>query len=90
MRENLRVGIRFETMTGCEKPFLERIEIFNDAVVDDGDFFQLIKMRMAISIRRNSVRSPACVANAHFPDGGFFFQQRREAFGNFPSFFPQQ
>jgi len=50
MREHFGVRVGFESVAGGEKFFLERVIIFDDAVVDDGDFFGLIKMRMTIFV----------------------------------------
>ena len=64
----------------------ERVEIFNDAVVDDGDFAGLIEMWVGIFIRRNSVRGPARVADAEISGDRLGFQQARETVIDFPLF----
>ena len=76
MRENFGVGIGFESVAGAEQFLFERVVVFDDAVVDDGDFAGLVKMRMGIFVRRNAVRGPARVADAEIAGGGFGFQQR--------------
>ena len=82
MREHLGVGAGAEFVSGLEQLFLERVVIFNDAVVDDGDFAGLIEMRMGIFIRRRPVRGPARVGDAEVSRGRFGFQQAREALIN--------
>ena len=52
MREHFGVGVGFELVAGREQFLLERVVIFDDAVVDDGDFAGLIEVRMGIFVRR--------------------------------------
>ena len=46
MCEHLGVGAGAEFMPGLEQLLFERIVIFDDAIVDDGDSAGLIEMRM--------------------------------------------
>ena len=55
---------------------LEAVVIFDDAVVDDGDFAGLVEVRMGIFVRGRAVRGPARVADAEDAGGGF---RRRSA-----------
>ena len=64
MREHFGVGVGLELVSGREQLLLERVVIFDDAVVDDGDFAGLIEMRMGILVGRRAVRGPARVADA--------------------------
>ena len=82
MREHFGVGVGFELVPGAEQFLFERVVIFNDAVVDDGDFAGRIKVRMAIFVGRNAVRGPARVGDAEAAGGGFGFQNAGEALVN--------
>src|ERR1035437_6399367 len=90
VREDFGVGVGFEFVSGLEQLLFERVVIFNDTVVDDGDPAGLVEMRVAIFVRRNSVRGPARVADAEIPRERSGFQQRRETFVNLPLFFSRE
>ena len=87
MREHFGVSVGFELVPGTNQFLLERVVIFNDAVVDDGDFAGRVEVRMAIGVRRNAVRGPARVRDAEVAGGGFGFQDAGDAVVN-PAFFP--
>jgi len=82
MREHFGVGVGFELVSSAEQPLLERVVIFDDAVVDDGDFAGGVKMRMAVGVGRNAVRGPACVRDAEAAGSGFGFQDAGDALVN--------
>ena len=63
----------------ASKFLFERVVIFDDAVVDDGDFAGLIEVRMGIFVRRRAVRGPARVADAEIAGDRVGFQKAREA-----------
>ena len=86
MREHLGVGVGFELVAGGEQLLFERVVIFDDAVVDDGDFAGLIELRMGIFVRRRAVRGPARVADAEVARDRFGFQQAREALADLALF----
>ncbi len=77
MRQHLGVGGGAEFVAGLEQPLLERVVIFNDAVVDDGDFAGLVQVRMGILIGRRAVGGPARVADAEVARDRFGLQTRR-------------
>ena len=89
MREHFGVGVGFELVPGTDQFLFERVVIFNDAVMDDGDFAGSIEVRMAVSVGRNAVRGPARVADAEAAGGRFGFQNAGEALVN-PALFLAQ
>ena len=86
MRQHFGVGAGVEFVAGVEQFLLERVVIFDDAVVDDGDLAGLIEVRMGIDVRRRAVRGPARVADAEISRDRFGFQKAGEAFVDFPLF----
>ena len=86
MRQHLGVGAGFEFVAGGEQFLFERVVIFDDAVVDDGDPAGLVEVRMGIDVRRRAVRGPAGVADAEIARDRFGFQQAGEAFVDFALF----
>ena len=86
MRQHFGVGAGFEFVAGLEQFLLERVVIFDDAVVDDGDFAGLVEVRMGIFVGRRAVRGPARVADAEVAGDRFGFQQAREALVDFALF----
>ena len=90
MREDFRVRVGFESVSGFQEFLLERVVIFDDAVVDDGDFAGLIEVRVGIFIGRNAVGGPARVADAESSGDGFRFQETRDAVVNFALPFAQE
>ncbi len=87
MREHLRVCVGFESVSSGEKFVFERVVIFNDAVVNDGDFTGLVKMWMTIFVGRNPMRRPARMSDADISRDGFGLQNLCKTFADFPSFF---
>ena len=86
MREHLGVGVGFEFVAGGEQFLFERVVIFDDAIVNDGDFAGLIEVRMGIFVRGRAVRGPARVADAEISLDRFGFQKARKAFADFAHF----
>ena len=86
MRQHLGVGVGFEFVSGVEQFLFERVVIFDDAVVDDGDSAGLIQVRMGIFVRGRAVRGPARVADAEISLDRFGFQKSREPLANFALF----
>jgi hypothetical protein len=62
--ENFGVRLRTELVPGFGEPFLEPIVIFDDAVVNDGDFAGAVEVRMAVVVRGRTVRGPAGVSDS--------------------------
>ena len=62
MRDHLGVGLAGELSPGRGDLALQRLEILDDAVVDDGD--ALGRVRMRVRFRRRAMRRPARVADA--------------------------
>ncbi len=89
MREHLGVGVGAEFVSGLEQFFPERIVIFDDAVVNNGDFAGAVEVRMGIAIGRRPVRGPARVGNAKTSRRRLGFQEARETLVN-PAFFLAQ
>ena len=90
MRQHLGIGAGPEFVSGLEQFLFERVVIFDDAIVDDGDFAGLIEMRMGIFVRRRPMRGPAGMSDAEGSGGWVGFQQRREAFVNPAPFLAHQ
>ena len=87
MRQHFRVCVGFEFVSRRYEPLFQLVVIFNHAVVDDGDFSRLVKVRMRIFVGRNSVRGPACVRDAKISGDGLRFQQPRDALVNLAELF---
>ena len=89
MREHFCVRVRFKLMVGANQFLFQRVVVFNDAVVDDGDFAGRVEVRMTVGVRRNAVCGPARVGDAEAAGGGFGFQHARDTFVNFAFFLTQ-
>ncbi len=90
MREHFRVGVGFESVPGGEQFILQQVVVFDDAVVDDGDFAGLVQLRMRIFVRRDSMSGPARVADAEVAGNGSGFQNVCESVVDFTTFFSDQ
>ena len=86
MREHLGVGVGFEFVAGGEQFLFERVVIFDDAIVNDGDFAGLVELRMGIFVRGRAVRGPAGVADAEISLDRFGFQKPCESLADFSHF----
>ncbi len=82
MREHFRVRVGFEFVPRRKQFLFERVIIFDDAVVDDGDFAGTVEMRMGIFVRRDAMRGPARVRDAEAAGDRLGFQQPRDALVN--------
>jgi len=63
MNDNFGVCFTFENIAVFEQFFLEDVVVFDDAVVDQGDFAVHRGVWMRIDIRRFAVGSPTRVTN---------------------------
>ncbi len=65
MREHLRVGVgaKFRIAT-TDELILERLIIFDDAIVNQRQLPARVKMRMRVFVVHPAMRRPARVANA--------------------------
>src|SRR6266536_3128275 len=87
MSEDLGVGRRMEPVSGLNQPFLDPVEIFDHAIMDDGDSAALIEVRVGVLVGRRSVGSPAGVSDSQVAGGGPGVQKLAEAFIDFAFFF---
>ncbi len=90
MRKDFGVGVGLECVSGAKQFLFQRVVIFDDAVVDDGDLAGLVEVRMGIFVRRRAVRGPARVADADGSGDRLGFQQAREALVDFALFLADQ
>ena len=58
---------------------LERLEVLDDAVVDDGHFAVAAKVRVGVDVARRAVGGPAGMADADAAGGGLRRQQGLQA-----------
>ena len=73
-------GLKY--MAGLLKPLLERFEILNHAVVNDGDAPALVQVRMGVFVGGRAVGGPAGVADAEAPRQRAALQKLRQALIN--------
>src|SRR2546426_8436039 len=64
-------------MPGLDQPVLERLEVLDDAVVDDRDAAFAIEVWMGVLVGGAAVGGPARVAHADLADRPFAFTERR-------------
>ncbi len=65
MGENFRIGLRAKIRVAVlNQLFLERLIIFNHAIVDEGELAAGIEMRMRIFVGDLAVRGPASVTDS--------------------------
>jgi hypothetical protein len=76
------VSVGAEGVAGLELAFLEAVVIFDDAVVDDGDFAGLVEVRMGIFIGGRAVGGPAGVADAEAAGDGLNLEKPGQALVN--------
>ena len=62
--DHFGVGRRAETVAFAFQPLLERAEVLDHAVVDDGHDAVAAEVRMGVDVGRRAVRGPAGVADA--------------------------
>ena len=75
MREHLGIGLGNELgVSVADQLILERLEILDDTVVDQGKAAGRVEVRMSVLIGRFPVRGPASMTDAEGP--------RRRAFGH--------
>ncbi len=79
VREDFGVGLRGESVAFGQQPNLELLMIFDDAVVDEGEFAGLIEVRMGVGVGW----ADHGVAQRVWPDardavGGIFFSRPGE------------
>ena len=72
LRQDFGVGFRFERYAFLFKLLLKDRVIFNDPVVDQGDFIAIIGVRVSVGVRGRAVGSPAGVGNTNGPLFIFF------------------
>src|SRR5438874_10910861 len=72
MRQHFSIGVGSELVTAFAlQLFAQRRIIFDHAVVHKRDFSALVKVRMGVFVGHFSMSSPARVADAVLPRGGF-------------------
>ena len=86
MGKDLGVGAGMEGVSGFEQFFFEAIVVFDNAVMDDGDFAGLVEVRMGIFVGRRPVGGPTGVADAERAVNGLPVNERDEAFVDFAFF----
>ncbi|OQA74799.1 MAG: hypothetical protein BWY31_04736 [Lentisphaerae bacterium ADurb.Bin242] len=64
VRDHLAVRVRQKRVSGCLQTLPQRRMVFDDAVVNDGDFPFGIQMRMRVLFQRRSVRGPPCMGDS--------------------------
>ena len=84
MGQDFRIGFGFEDIALGEQGFLQLLKVFDDAVVDDGEFVVAADMRMGIAFGGHAMRGPARMPDAVHGDsvgivGELFFQSRQFA-----------
>ena len=84
--QHFGVGRGLEHMAGLLKPPLERFEILNHAVVNDGDAPALVQVRMGVFVGGRAVGGPAGVADAEAPGQRAALQKLRQALFNLALF----
>ncbi len=75
-RDDFGVGLALEGEAEAGELGLQRLEILDDAVMDDGDFARRDRMRVAL--RRHAMRRPARMADADMALHRLTIEQRRE------------
>ncbi|OPZ97751.1 MAG: hypothetical protein BWY71_01506 [Planctomycetes bacterium ADurb.Bin412] len=72
--DDFGVGFAGEDAAFFNEPFFESGEIFDDAVMNDGNFAGVVAVRMSIFGGRPAVRGPAGMGNAESTGEGMIFE----------------
>jgi hypothetical protein len=64
VRERFRVGVRAQLVAALAQTVAQRLEVFDDAVVDDGDLARAIGVRVGVQVVGPAVRRPARMGKA--------------------------
>ncbi len=78
MGQRLRVGVRAELVAAIAQSITERLEVLDDAVVDDRDLARAVGVGMGIQVIRPAVRRPARVREANRRRGSGIDQRRSQ------------
>ncbi len=76
MGEHFGVRLRDKGVAFGDEAFLEELVVFDDAVVDEGNFAGLVQVRVRVLVGGRTVRGPARVADTGGALGGLLADER--------------